>query len=54
MAKAFVTGAAGFFGANLVRELLNQGWKVIAFHLPTEHLTNLANIDIELKYMLRW
>ncbi len=46
---AFVTGAAGFFGANLVRELLSQNWKVIAFHRSSSDLWRLKGLDIVLK-----
>ena len=38
MLKAFVTGAAGFLGNNVIRELLDQGWDVTAFHLPSDNL----------------
>lgn len=35
---AFVTGATGFLGANLVAELTQAGWRVIAFHRPSSNL----------------
>ncbi|MDC7124938.1 MAG: NAD-dependent epimerase/dehydratase family protein [Spirochaetales bacterium] len=47
MAKAFVTGAAGFLGVNLVKELLAQDWEVIAFHLTSDNLKNLSGMDIQ-------
>ena len=31
---AYVTGSNGFLGLNLVEELLEQGWRVIALHRP--------------------
>jgi nucleoside-diphosphate-sugar epimerase len=40
---AFVTGATGFVGLNLVEELLAQGWSVVALHRK----------DSELKYLRR-
>jgi len=46
---AFVTGAAGFFGANLVRELLAQNWKVTAFHRPTSNFWRLKGLEVELR-----
>lgn len=43
MAKtAFVTGATGFVGLNLVGELRDQGWDVVAMHRPQSDLTALA------------
>jgi len=35
MKTAFVTGAGGFLGLNLVEQLLEDDWKVIAFDLDT-------------------
>ncbi len=48
MSKAFVTGAAGFLGNNIIRELLEQGWEVTAFHLPTDNLKYLLELNINL------
>ena len=41
----FVTGAAGFIGANLVRELLERGAAVHALVRPTTNLWRLAGLD---------
>ena len=48
MPKAFVTGAAGFLGTNIIKELLEQNWEVTAFHLPIDDLTNLSSLNISL------
>ncbi|MFB2881563.1 hopanoid-associated sugar epimerase [Floridanema aerugineum] len=45
---AFVTGGTGFIGANLVRLLLQEGYKVKALVRPTSKLDNLQNLDIEI------
>lgn len=47
MKTAFVTGATGFLGINLVEQLVNQGWEVIAFHLPGDHPGYLEKFDVE-------
>jgi len=47
MKKALVTGAAGFIGSNVVRELMNEGVHVRALILPGEDLQNLEGLDIE-------
>lgn len=39
---AFVTGATGFVGLNLVEELLDQGWDVIAMHRPQSDISALV------------
>ena len=39
---AFVTGATGFVGLNLLAELHEQGWDVIALHRASSDVTPLA------------
>ena len=46
--KAFVTGGTGFVGANLVRLLLQQGYKVKALVRRSSSLANLEPLDIEI------
>ena len=46
MPTAFVTGASGFVGANLVRTLLDRGWRVRA--LVRGAAPSLAGLDVEL------
>ena len=38
---AFVTGASGFIGVNLVKQLCEAGWSVTAMHRETSDLTYL-------------
>ncbi len=47
MKKVFVTGATGFIGASLVRELLGQGCEVKALVRPNSDRRNLSGLDIE-------
>jgi len=44
---AFVTGATGFVGLNLVEELLTQGWRVIALHRAGSELKYLRRMHAE-------
>jgi dihydroflavonol-4-reductase len=46
--KAFVTGATGFIGSNLVRELLREGYAVKALVRPGSDMRNLNGLDLEL------
>ncbi len=48
MKNIFVTGATGFIGASLVRELLEQGHAVKALVRPGSDKKNLQGLDIEL------
>ncbi len=42
---AFVTGATGFVGLNLVEALLDQGWQVVALHRKDSDLRGLERFD---------
>lgn len=48
MKQAFVTGATGFVGINLVQELLEQGWAVTALHRASSDLSYLKRFEVEL------
>ncbi|HJV35692.1 hopanoid-associated sugar epimerase [Geomonas sp.] len=45
--RAFVTGATGFIGASIVRELLKDGWQVRVLARPGSDRSNLAGLDVE-------
>lgn len=46
--NVFVTGATGFIGASLVRELLRDGCTVRALARPDSDLRNLQGVDVEI------
>lgn len=46
---AFVTGATGFVGSNLVRELERQGWSVTALARASSSLEDLRGLDVEMR-----
>lgn len=45
---AFVTGGTGFIGANLIKALCEEGWRVTALHRKTSNVTYLKDFDIQL------
>ena len=45
--KALVTGATGFIGGNLVRELVKDGWSVLALVRPQSNTTALDGVEVE-------
>jgi dihydroflavonol-4-reductase len=45
--KTFVTGATGFIGASIVRELLKDGREVRALVRPGSDTSNLSGLDVE-------
>jgi dihydroflavonol-4-reductase len=46
--KAFVTGATGFIGASIARELLQDGWEVRVLARPGSDRRNLEGLDLEI------
>lgn len=46
--KVFITGATGFIGASLARELIREGCSVRALVRPGSDRRNLAGLDLEL------
>lgn len=46
MKSAFVTGATGFLGLNLIQRLESNDWDVTALHLPGEDLKYLSRYNV--------
>ncbi len=51
--KAFVTGATGFLGLNLIEELSSAGYEVTALHRPTSELRFLGRFVGQLSTVSR-
>ena len=47
MKKAFVTGATGFLGLNLIERLLLKEWNITALYLPGDNLKYLSQLPVE-------
>ena len=47
--RAFVTGATGFVGMNLVHELVRQGWQVTALARPTSPMEDINELDLDIR-----
>lgn len=45
---AFVTGATGFLGLNLVEQLCAGGWRVTALHRHTSNLSGISRFPVDL------
>ena len=45
---AFVTGASGFIGTNLVKQLCEEGWEVTALHREQSDITHLSKFPVKL------
>jgi dihydroflavonol-4-reductase len=45
---AFVTGATGFLGLNLVERLAAQGWDIVAYHRASSDLARLKTFPVRL------
>lgn len=48
--KAFVTGASGFIGTNLIHLLLNQGFEVRAMVRSSSRISHIKTLPVELAY----
>ena len=48
MPLAFVTGATGFLGLNLVERLAAQGWEIVALHRAGSDIARLKRFPARL------
>ncbi|OQS03664.1 hypothetical protein THRCLA_04018 [Thraustotheca clavata] len=44
---AFVTGASGFLGRNLIEALQHKGWQIIAMHRANSNIKHLKELGVE-------
>ncbi|MBW2257054.1 MAG: NAD-dependent epimerase/dehydratase family protein, partial [Deltaproteobacteria bacterium] len=49
MSRVLVTGATGHIGAHVVRELLDAGDDVVAFHRSGSNTSGLQGLDVEVR-----
>ena len=49
MGTVFLTGANGHIGANVARELLRRGHRVVGYVRPTSDLRGLEGLEIDLR-----
>ena len=47
--RAFVTGASGFVGSHLVRELHRQEWEVFALVRPSSRLQDIRDVPVQIR-----
>ncbi len=48
--RAWVSGASGFVGINVVRELASQGWDITVFCRPTADLSDLTDLQLDIRH----
>jgi len=48
MKTAFVTGGSGFFGRNLIEQLVAEKWKVVTMDLSSANAQWFENLNVQL------
>ena len=48
--RCLVTGASGFVGSNLIRELVESGYTPVAFIRESSPTDNLKDVEVEIRY----
>lgn len=49
MLKAYITGATGCVGRNLIDILLKDGWQIIVLHRPNSNLSSLTGYNVSFR-----